>query len=156
MDMWFHLVMFMLFCSWSDIYVGAYVSIYIYIYRYIHTHMHLICIQINLFIYIYIHRKTKDLWVFDGIWWISWLREAPPKIDPVQGAVNALFYQGSALSTKTESEECREPETLLDHGERIPPGHRSYTWSAKSVYGTFWSPSILWGYNWDLIGPTGD
>lgn len=27
------------------------------------------------------------------------------------GAVNALFYQGSALSTKTESEECREPET---------------------------------------------
>eukprot|EP00435_Cladocopium_sp_Y103_P006577 s3471_g2.t1 len=27
------------------------------------------------------------------------------------GAVNALFYQGSALSTNTESEECREPET---------------------------------------------
>ena len=116
MDMWFHLVMFMLFCSWSDIYVGAYVSIYIYIYRYIHTHMHLICIQINLFIYIYIERLKiyGYLMVFGGSHDSG---KHLPKLTPCKAPSMPCFIRVRPCQRRLRAKSAVSPKRCLTTGK---------------------------------------
>ena len=110
--------MFMLFCSWSDIYVGAYVSIYIYIYRYIHTHMHLICIQINLFLYIYIYIERLKIYgylmVFGGSHDSG---KHLPKLTPCKAPSMPCFIRVRPCQRRLRAKSAVSPKRCLTTGK---------------------------------------